>query len=166
MTKSEYRHYINGPHWKDRRIKFIDTDPNCARCHMSRNVAVIAYDQDLNVHHRSYANLGCERDEDLESLCRRCHEIETFGTSELHKVATRPCVECCDLVWGMYSLDGHCISCEQHFYADFRQYRERRFCEYVLATNGTLPKTPSEWYACYSTHLPVFNGLFLTGTPQ
>ena len=46
-------------------------------------MSVIAYDQDLHVHHKNYQNIGAELDSDLEVLCRRCHEVETFGESAL-----------------------------------------------------------------------------------
>ena len=100
---------------------------------MPRWIAVVAYDQDLNVHHASYARLGCEVDADLEALCRRCHEIETFGESKLHRVATRPCVECENLIWGVYSAldDGLCSACEMRGAMDYTEYHVRKLCEQV-----------------------------------
>jgi hypothetical protein len=66
----------------------------CNRCDLPRWLAVIAYDQDLHVHHRHYQNVGDERPEDLESLCKRCHEIETFGRSRLRSVRAEKCPGC------------------------------------------------------------------------
>ena len=86
MTKTEHRDYLASEAWLQRRKIFLRTHDSCNRCGVSRKQAVAAYDQDLHVHHRNYQHVGAELDEDLEVLCRRCHEIETFGKSEL---------ECC-----------------------------------------------------------------------
>jgi HNH endonuclease len=85
-TKTEYREYIASEAWQRRRREFLSQNQICNRCRLHRRLAVIAYDQDLHVHHRSYARVGAERDDDLEPLCKRCHELETFGRSELHQV--------------------------------------------------------------------------------
>jgi hypothetical protein len=81
--RSDYRNYINSQAWRERRRKFLYGDPPCNRCGISRAAAKLYYDQDLNVHHRNYQNIGCEPDSDLEALCRRCHEIESNGKTEL-----------------------------------------------------------------------------------
>jgi hypothetical protein len=62
-------------------------------------LAELVYEQDLHVHHISYAHLGAERPEDLEVLCRRCHELETFGRSELRAVKEAKCSLCGDSHW-------------------------------------------------------------------
>lgn len=113
MTKTEYRKYIASEDWRSRRKQFIEEMGSyCERCEIPRAIAVIAYDQDLNVHHKSYANLGNETQDDLAIVCRRCHEIETFGSSELHEVAYRKCRACAGHIWGQYSeIDGVCESC-------------------------------------------------------
>jgi hypothetical protein len=85
-TKTEYREYISSDHWKRRRKDFLTHFPSCNRCRLNRTLALIAYDQDLHVHHRSYARVGAELDDDLEALCKRCHEVETFGRSNLHVI--------------------------------------------------------------------------------
>jgi 5-methylcytosine-specific restriction endonuclease McrA len=83
MTKSEYRLYIASEAWLQRRKRFLGPNPQCNRCALSQEEAVRAYDQGLNVHHRNYQHVGCELDEDLEALCRRCHEIESNGKTAL-----------------------------------------------------------------------------------
>jgi hypothetical protein len=98
-TRSEYREYIASPEWQARRKEFLYFYPACNRCGLPRWLAIIAYDQDLHVHHRSYARIGCELESDLEPLCRRCHEIETFGKSTLHEVRKHQCVHCGDDTW-------------------------------------------------------------------
>lgn len=83
MTKSEYREYIASEKWQKRRRLFLQTRDECERCGLPHATATIQYDQGLHVHHRNYLRVGAELDEDLEALCRRCHEIETFGFSDL-----------------------------------------------------------------------------------
>src|ERR1700733_324678 len=87
MTKTKYREYIASGVWQRRRKLFIEHHYLCSRCGLHRALAVIAYDQDIHVHHINYQRIGAELDSDLESLCRRCHEIETFGHSSLHQIA-------------------------------------------------------------------------------
>lgn len=94
MTKTEYRQYIASPDWQTRRKQFLLSLNTCSRCSLPRRLAVVAYDQDLHLHHRSYANVGAETENDLESLCARCHELETFGNSKLHIVRSFECRVC------------------------------------------------------------------------
>jgi hypothetical protein len=96
MTKTEYKKYLQSPQWQQRRRDAIDNAGGiCEKCLMPRWLAEIAYDQDLHVHHLTYANKGAELAEDLQVLCRRCHEIETFGRSELREIQPSTC-ELCD----------------------------------------------------------------------
>jgi 5-methylcytosine-specific restriction endonuclease McrA len=83
MTKSEYRRYVQSEQWLQRRKLFLSLNRECQRCGISSGRAVVAYDQGLHVHHKNYQRVGAELDSDLEALCRRCHEIETFGSSAL-----------------------------------------------------------------------------------
>ncbi len=104
MTKSEYRKYISSEHWQRRRKEFLSKTENFrCRCGIDRDMAVVAYDQDFHVHHRSYANLGAEPDSDLQALCRRCHEIKTFGSSVLHELKTASCRVCGSLTYNRAS---------------------------------------------------------------
>lgn len=83
MTRTEYLLYISSEAWLQRRGIFLRAHPTCNRCEITDDQAVESYDQRLHVHHRNYQRVGCELDSDLESLCRRCHQIETFGSSNL-----------------------------------------------------------------------------------
>lgn len=94
MTKSKYREYLGSQHWQIRRKAFLHINCHCNRCDMPRWLAELLYDQDLHVHHLSYANLGKEKDDDLEALCRRCHDIETHGRSDFRQLKTHPCPDC------------------------------------------------------------------------
>lgn len=82
-TKTEYREYIASEKWQRRRRDFLTENKFCEQCDCPRWLAVAMYDQDLHVHHVSYARVGSEEDGDLKPLCRRCHELETFGKTEL-----------------------------------------------------------------------------------
>jgi|SRR6185437_719028 len=130
MTKTEYREYIAGPVWRERKRLFIATHDACNRCEMPRWAAVLAYDQDLHVHHASYARIGREIDADLETLCRRCHEVETFGSSALHKPKVPTCSACGYPAFGPAishsDTTPYCIDCSRvHFYLETCRQQER-----------------------------------------
>jgi len=113
MTKSEYSEYLASDHWKTLRLITLQNCPLCNRCALPRWLAEIAYDQDLHVHHLTYARLGHEDRDDLEVLCRRCHEIETFGRSSLSAVRSHPCDKCGDTMWDMRAeLCDYCMGFE------------------------------------------------------
>lgn len=110
MTKTEYREYISSPTWKERRKEFLAINgTHCANCNLPRLFAIVAYDQDLHVHHVSYARIGQELDEDLKALCKRCHEIETFGVSRLHEPSSISCQNCGGKTFNVISL--RCDNC-------------------------------------------------------
>lgn len=110
MTKTEYAEYLQSPHWQEVRKEAIESSNSiCERCELPRWLAEIAYDQDLHVHHKSYRSRGKEQIEDLEVLCRRCHEVETFGRSELRAPKRAECEMCGDAHWD-YRSD-RCLSC-------------------------------------------------------
>lgn len=101
MTKTEYRNYISSPQWQARRKEFLSWSNYCEACDLPRWLAIIVYDQDLHVHHMSYANIGHELDNDLASLCRRCHEIETFGGSSLRAPRKFKCQFCDEITFDL-----------------------------------------------------------------
>jgi hypothetical protein len=90
ITKSAYKSYLASEYWRSRRSRYLVSHPECNRCYVERKDSARIYDQDLHVHHRNYRRLGEELDSDLEALCRRCHEIESLGTSGLPEV----CMSC------------------------------------------------------------------------
>jgi 5-methylcytosine-specific restriction endonuclease McrA len=64
-VKSYYYNYINSRRWKIRRLQAIKkANYKCESCGKKCK---------LEVHHKTYDNLGNEPDEDLEALCRECH---------------------------------------------------------------------------------------------
>jgi hypothetical protein len=83
----------------------------CNQCDMPRWLAEIAYDQDLHVHHLTYASRGNEEMDDLEILCRRCHELETYKRTELREVKPAFCEACGMMHWDYRS--SYCIICSE-----------------------------------------------------
>ena len=111
MTKTEYREYLQGEHWRARRKMAIEAaGSQCWRCQIPRWLAELVYDQDLHVHHLNYSSLGNEQDEDLEVLCRRCHDIETHGRSELRAPKHATCEACRQKHWNPRS--DKCPTCQ------------------------------------------------------
>ncbi len=61
-----YDDYLQTRHWRRRRDRALWlAGDRCERCGGRRL---------LDVHHRSYARLGCEDDTDLIVLCHPCHD--------------------------------------------------------------------------------------------
>lgn len=60
-----YAEYLKTPEWRHRRGRAIkQAHKQCAVCLSGK---------ELNVHHRNYERIGCEKDNDLVVLCRECH---------------------------------------------------------------------------------------------
>lgn len=69
-----YENYLRTPWWRARRNAALRASGFCCqRCACRRN---------LQVHHRSYERLGAEADDDLEVLCRGCHEGNHFNETQ------------------------------------------------------------------------------------
>jgi hypothetical protein len=112
--KDDYQKYLQSAHWQQRRKKAIEDNGHmCEKCDMPRWLAQIAYQQDLNVHHLNYTNLGHEEDCDLEVLCRRCHDIETFSRSDFRAPKKAKCEVCDCYHWDVY--DKFCETCNAVF---------------------------------------------------
>jgi hypothetical protein len=66
LDKDSYKEYLCSFHWKEKRKEAINFYGNkCSICGSYRKI---------NVHHKSYTNLGHEPLEDLVVLCHTCHE--------------------------------------------------------------------------------------------
>lgn len=63
---TDYEAYLRTPAWKAKRAQALDRALNACQLCESRH--------GLEVHHRTYANLGNERPADLTVLCSRCHQ--------------------------------------------------------------------------------------------
>jgi len=70
IKPSEYSEYLSTSKWAWYRSKILKRDNHkCTECNSSEN---------LNVHHLTYRNLGCEQMKDLITLCRKCHKEAHF----------------------------------------------------------------------------------------
>lgn len=69
LGRHEYPNYIKSEAWYSRRADFLKKYGSCYICSSV---------EDLQVHHRTYKNLGREPDKDLTTLCDSCH-------NDLHK---------------------------------------------------------------------------------
>jgi hypothetical protein len=69
-----YNDYLKSDHWRITRSKY--KKKSCFCC-MSKNR--------LQIHHLHYDRLGCERDVDIITVCRKCHKkihsIHPFGNA-------------------------------------------------------------------------------------
>jgi 5-methylcytosine-specific restriction endonuclease McrA len=62
-----YQNYLQSDEWKKRRGKALTYwGHRCAICNSGKY---------LDVHHRTYANIGKEKMTDLIVLCRKCHTL-------------------------------------------------------------------------------------------
>jgi 5-methylcytosine-specific restriction endonuclease McrA len=62
-----YEQYLKTSHWQSKRAM-------CLR-RFEEKCAICSSKEELNVHHRTYENLGCESESDLTLLCKSCHEL-------------------------------------------------------------------------------------------
>ena len=60
-----YSRYLRSPEWKELRSRILALAK--WRCHECGAYAT-------EVHHLTYVNVGNESEEDLQALCRRCHQ--------------------------------------------------------------------------------------------
>ena len=67
-----YETYLRTQRWRDfRALALEDAQGACQRCGMSERANRLLV---LDVHHTTYARLGREALDDVEVLCRPCHE--------------------------------------------------------------------------------------------
>jgi len=63
----DYNTYINSNKWKARRIQYYKTHKkHCVACTTKENI---------HLHHLTYERMGAEHDDDLMSLCEKCHSV-------------------------------------------------------------------------------------------
>lgn len=65
-----YYTYITSRRWRDNPARLAELKAARFRCRLCN---ASADDVQLEVHHRTYERLGCERPDDLVALCRDCH---------------------------------------------------------------------------------------------
>lgn len=82
-----YDAYMRSGRWQSIRAEVIVRDGKCVRCGSRGTDAlegsfwyavneIMPIASRFEVHHKTYARFGKERLEDLETLCRTCHEKE------------------------------------------------------------------------------------------
>ena len=65
-----YQVYIDSRPWQRLRVRILKRDRNqCTKCGRKH---------ELDVHHLNYDQLGQEQEEDVVTLCRRCHRDEHY----------------------------------------------------------------------------------------
>jgi hypothetical protein len=65
LKSLEYKDYLMTKHWKITRDKILfKYGYKCQLCNKSKS---------LEVHHKTYENIGEEKDDDLIVLCHSCH---------------------------------------------------------------------------------------------
>jgi 5-methylcytosine-specific restriction endonuclease McrA len=77
----DYEKHLHSAAWRAIRQRALAAaDHRCLLC---------AVTEELEAHHRTYDNLGDERDGDLTVLCRECHEVVT-SMLRARKYAAKP----------------------------------------------------------------------------
>lgn len=73
MGTQSYLEYLDSPEWwQIRRTAMRRANWRCER----EKPGDSRHEGTLDVHHRTYENLGHERLDDVEVLCRACHQAE------------------------------------------------------------------------------------------
>ncbi|TDI18407.1 MAG: hypothetical protein E2P05_00590 [Acidobacteria bacterium] len=74
--RAKYQRYISSDEWADRRWEVLEeAQYTCEICgHSAEDVDLGTSPPELQVHHLTYERFGHERDEDLECLCKGCHD--------------------------------------------------------------------------------------------
>jgi 5-methylcytosine-specific restriction endonuclease McrA len=71
MNKEEYQVYLQSSAWRSfRRDYILDCGYKCQMCGLSTRF--------LQVHHKTYKNVGNEKPEDVIAICESCHQ-KTHG---------------------------------------------------------------------------------------
>lgn len=69
-----YHNYIMSRRWREHPARLAELAASGFRCRLCNDEGT---DGPLEVHHRTYKNLGNEQVGDLTTLCRRCHLLVT-----------------------------------------------------------------------------------------
>lgn len=127
MTRAEYETYLLGEHWHDFSYRIKKERGRCEVCGIDNAEAYKRYRQGLNVHHKTYKNIGNEKPEDVVALCYQCH-MGKHGQEDWVKFCSRfamlevqsfnvPCGNCGiaigPKVWNMdeLSTEWYCEDC-------------------------------------------------------
>jgi 5-methylcytosine-specific restriction endonuclease McrA len=69
-----YHDYIRSPGWRQNPARLAELDAAGFRCRLCNDGD---HSTIIEVHHRTYENLGNEQPGDLTTLCRSCHRVVT-----------------------------------------------------------------------------------------
>ena len=73
-NRENYYKYLETPHWKQFCVDIQrERNGKCEGCGIENRTAFQKFGMRLNVHHKTYDNIGHEKPEDVELLCYRCH---------------------------------------------------------------------------------------------
>lgn len=71
MNRTEYKLYLQSIEWKQKKeLLFSIKGKVCERCKSIK---------EIQVHHKTYANVFNEKLNDLEVICKKCHYKEHFN---------------------------------------------------------------------------------------
>jgi len=74
VRQCKYEGYLRSKKWAiKRKLKLLSVDFRCEKCGYS-GIDETIMEKTLDVHHLTYDRLGDENLEDLQVLCRDCHE--------------------------------------------------------------------------------------------
>lgn len=74
--RSDYNAYLNSPEWKAlRELVLIRSGYKCCDCGVVKM-------KGMHIHHKTYENFGNEKLEDVEPLCKPCHELRHSRTMD------------------------------------------------------------------------------------
>ena len=83
-----YGDYMSSEDWRRFRESYFRRHRYaiCSRCGIDNAEHKKLYSTRLHLNHRTYKNLGCEQDNDLEPICKPCHDIEHSGHSATERL--------------------------------------------------------------------------------
>ena len=65
MNKEEYQQYLYSKHWTNFKYGYyLVNEKKCSFCNSTENI---------QLHHKTYKNIGNEKHSDVIPLCRKCH---------------------------------------------------------------------------------------------
>ncbi len=82
-----YPDYIRSPAWRRSPARLAELEAAGFRCRLCNEGGEGVV---LEVHHRTYANLGNEQPGDLTALCRPCHRVVTDHLRRLRYAQREP----------------------------------------------------------------------------
>lgn len=124
MNKLQYQAYLESDHWQELSRRIRQERGKCEGCGIDNRDSIKKYRQNLNVHHKTYARVGKERNSDVELLCWKCHLrhhgagafvsfVEKFAMPDVQKFPVS-CTHCGkDLGYGVWN---------------FNETQQERFC--------------------------------------